>query len=176
MQPARSLTSTSTTSPGRVPSNGCTKHAKSRAGTSRKTNGPAPTRRRTTSVCVCLNDRAQHHPSSIPLARERSTHLSLASPATVIDYIDHYNTHRPHRSLEQQPPTQRPTNRHRCQAASLCSEQPDATVSSTNTKTPPEHSRQSFRAPRASVHSIQIHTLLRPSPAPLAVPVHATLA
>jgi putative transposase len=28
----------------------------------------------------------------------------------VVDYIDHYNTHRPHRSLDQRAPTAGPTN------------------------------------------------------------------
>jgi len=68
----------------------------------------------------------------------------------VVDYIDHYNTHRPHRSLQQRAPAAAeaaipatpPRN-------STSSGRPAATGSSTNTGTPHDQPRHHFRHPHA---------------------------
>jgi hypothetical protein len=65
----------------------------------------------------------------------------------VVDYIDHYNTHRPHRSLDQRAPTAGPTKRPSADPRS--SDQPAATASSTSTEVPPDQPRPSIRHPQA---------------------------
>ena len=69
----------------------------------------------------------------------------------VVDYIDHYNTHRPHRSLDQRPPvaTDPSDQSDRHLQVVTCAKRPAVTVSSTSTEMPPDHQRHSFRHPHA---------------------------
>ncbi len=66
----------------------------------------------------------------------------------VVDYIDHYNTHRPHRSLGQQPP-EVPKHHRQCRGVTFGSrDQRCTTASSTTTETQPVQLGRNIRPPQ----------------------------
>ena len=59
----------------------------------------------------------------------------------IVDHLNHYNQHRPHRSLGQQPPSQTPHQRQRSEPATQSQQRPGATDSSTSIDKPPDQPR-----------------------------------
>ena len=128
----------------------------------------SPTRREPDASSAIAFDAMAHHQSAASSLTAQSLEPAHSNGST--DYIDHYNRHRPHRCLNQRPPT-RPAPSPDYPAAHSAPTRSQMRRTSTSTKTPPDQPRHTV----SGTHSLRRKSLMSSAvvPAPSQHPTSA---